>query len=90
MCCCIGLHQVHWDSSLVLEISKKAHTVTNYIALKTYDKCGISNSTENMVLFNEIESLNNGNGDGDFTAFYDQYELHTALPFCVKYLWMFT
>jgi hypothetical protein len=53
----------------------------NYIALKTYNKRGISNSTENMVPFNERESLNNGNGDGDFTAFYDQYELHTALPF---------
>jgi hypothetical protein len=72
---------------LVLQIYEKACTATHYIALKTFDKCGINNGTENNALFNERESLNNGNstdeqnGDGDFTALYDQYKLHTALPF---------
>lgn len=96
MCCCTRLHQVQWDNCLVLQIYEKAGTVTHCIALKTFNKRGISNGTENSVLFNERESLNNANstdewnGDGDFTAFYDQYKLHAALPFWVKYLWMYT
>jgi len=61
MCCCTRLHQVHWDNCLVFQIYEKAGTETHYIALKTFDKCGISNGTENNVLFNERESLNNGN-----------------------------
>jgi hypothetical protein len=61
--------------------------VTHYIALKTFDKCEISNGTEKKVLFNGRERMNNGNsidechGDEDLTAFHDQYKLHTAQPF---------
>jgi hypothetical protein len=61
--------------------------VAHYIALKTFDKCGISNGTENNVLFNGRKKMNNGNstdecnGDEDLTAFHDKYKLHTALSF---------
>lgn len=61
MCCCTRLHQVHWDNCLVLQIHEKAGTVTPYIALKTFDKHGISNGSKNNVLFNERESSNIGN-----------------------------
>jgi len=46
---------------LVLQIYEKAGTVTHYTALKTFDKCRISNGTENNVLFKERESMNNDN-----------------------------
>jgi hypothetical protein len=72
---------------LILQIYEKAYTVKHDTAVKIFEKCGISNGTEDDALYNEGESLSNGNtndecnGDGDFTGFCDQWKLHTALPF---------
>jgi hypothetical protein len=52
--------------------------VKHNTAVKTFKKCGISNRTEDEALFNERDSLSNGNnnnerrGDEDFTGFCDQ------------------